>query len=45
MVDAYALLVNTGNYLACLQSDGLHYNEVGSRLIADQINLTINNLR
>jgi len=45
VVDAYALLVNTGNYLAYLQSDGLHYNEAGSKLIADQINLTINSLR
>jgi len=44
-VDAYALLVNSGNYLACLQGDGLHYNEVGSKLIADQINMTINNLQ
>jgi lysophospholipase L1-like esterase len=42
VVDAYALLINTGNYLAYLQSDGLHYNEAGSKLIADQINLTIN---
>ena len=45
VVDAYALLLNTGNYLVYLQSDGLHYNEAGSKLIADQINLTINSLR
>jgi lysophospholipase L1-like esterase len=45
VVDAYALLINTGDYLAYLQSDGLHYNEAGSKLIADQINLTINSLR
>jgi lysophospholipase L1-like esterase len=44
VVDAYALLLNTGNYLVYLQSDGLHYNEAGSKLIADQINLTINSL-
>jgi hypothetical protein len=45
VVDAYALLVNTGNYIAYLQSDGLHYNEAGSKLIADQINLMINSFR
>ena len=45
VVDAYALLINTGNYVAYLQSDGLHYNEAGSKLIADQISLMINNLR